>query len=132
VTIAVGVQDRPAAAPQDGVWQSDYKLFGNPGFAQGVAAYGTLLFACSATPTYYALVAEMRDPRMYTRSLVIAQAGSTAIYLTIAVVVYYYCGSYVASPALGSAGPLIKRISYGIALPGLAVTTTLFIHVSHP
>jgi len=68
---------------------------------------------------------------MYTRSLVIAQAGSTAIYLTIAVVVYYYCGSYVASPALGSAGPLIKRISYGIALPGLIVTTTLFIHVSH-
>lgn len=67
---------------------------------------------------------------MYTRSLVIAQAGSTAIYLTIAVVVYYYCGSYVASPALGSAGPLIKRISYGIALPGLIVTTTLFIHVS--
>jgi hypothetical protein len=29
------------------------------------------------------------------------------------------CGQYVASPALGSAGPLIKKISYGIALPGL-------------
>ncbi|KAL2207215.1 hypothetical protein CC79DRAFT_704940 [Sarocladium strictum] len=129
VTIAVGVQDRPALAPQDVPWKSDFKLFGNPTFAQGVGAYGTLLFACSATPTYYALVAEMKDPRMYTRSLVIAQAGSTAIYLTIAVVVYYYCGSYVASPALGSAGPLIKRISYGIALPGLIVTTTLFIHL---
>lgn len=73
----------------------------------------------------------MRDPRMFTRSLVLAQTGSTAIYLIIAVVVYVYCGSYVASPALGSAGPLIKRIAYGLALPGLAVTTTLFIHVSH-
>ena len=129
VTIAVGVQDRPAAAPQDDHWTSDYRLFGNPTFAQGVAAYGALLFACSATPTYYALVAEMRDPTKFTRSLVTAQIGSTCIYLTIAVVVYYYCGTYVASPALGSAGPLIKRIAYGIALPGLAVTTTLFIHV---
>lgn len=71
----------------------------------------------------------MRDPRKFTRSLVCAQAGSTGIYLTIAVVVYYYCGSYVTSPALGSAGALIKRISYGIAIPGLIVTTTLFIHV---
>lgn len=72
----------------------------------------------------------MRDPRKFTRSLVLAQTGSTSIYLTIAVVVYYYCGSYVASPALGSAGPLIKRIAYGLALPGLLVTTMLFVHVS--
>lgn len=54
----------------------------------------------------------------------------TVIYLFVGVVVYYYCGSYVASPALGSAGALMKKISYGIALPGLVVTTGLFIHVS--
>jgi hypothetical protein len=89
-----------------------------------------LLFASSATPTYYALVAEMRDTTKFTRALCTAQAISTGIYMTIAVVVYYYCGSYVSSPALGSAGPLLKRIAYGIALPGLCVTTTLFLHVS--
>lgn len=54
----------------------------------------------------------------------------TVIYLVVGIVVYYYCGSYVASPALGSAGALMKKISYGIALPGLVVTTGLFIHVS--
>lgn len=72
----------------------------------------------------------MRDPRFFTRSLIISQIGSTLIYLVIGVVVYYYCGSHVASPALGSAGPIIKKISYGIALPGLLATTTIVIHVS--
>jgi hypothetical protein len=32
----------------------------------------------------------------------------------VAIVVYYYCGQYVASPALGSAGPMIKKIAYGM------------------
>ncbi|KAH1710561.1 hypothetical protein KXX40_009319, partial [Aspergillus fumigatus] len=72
----------------------------------------------------------MRDPRFFTRALIISQIGSTLIYLVIGVVVYYYCGSHVASPALGSAGPIIKKISYGIALPGLLATTTIVIHVS--
>lgn len=72
----------------------------------------------------------MRDPRFFTRAFIISQIGSTLIYLVIGVVVYYYCGSHVASPALGSAGPIIKKISYGIALPGLLATTTIVIHVS--
>jgi hypothetical protein len=71
----------------------------------------------------------MRDPRQYTRSLLICQSVVTGVYLAIGCVVYYYCGSYVASPALGSAGPMLKKISYGFALPGLLVTTMLVIHV---
>lgn len=70
----------------------------------------------------------MRDPRFYTRSLIICQTGMTAVYITIGVVVYYYCGSYVASPALGSAGVTMKKAAYGIALPGLIVSTTLLTH----
>lgn len=52
------------------------------------------------------------------------------VYVVIGVVVYYYCGSYVASPALGSAGKLLKRVCYGLAFPGLCVSTLLFVHVS--
>lgn len=74
----------------------------------------------------------MRDPRLYTKALVICQAGMTAVYVTIGCVVYYYCGSYVASPALGSAGHLLKKICYGVALPGLLVGATLSLHVSMP
>jgi len=71
----------------------------------------------------------MRDPRKYQRSLIICQTVVTVTYVVIGIVVYYYCGSYVASPALGSAGILIKRVAYGLALPGLLVTTTIVLHV---
>jgi amino acid permease len=124
----VGVQNGPSNAP-DG-WVSDYKIVNRPSFVDGVSAISTLIFACSATPAYFSIVAEMRDPRYFTRSLLISQAISTIVYLIIGVVVYYYCGSMVASPALGSAGHLIKRISYGIALPSLVASTTIFMHVS--
>ncbi|KAI1366245.1 putative amino acid transporter [Xylaria arbuscula] len=129
VTIAVGVQDRPSDAPQDVPWTSDYKLFGNPSFQEAITAVSALAFSFAGTPAFFAIVSEMRDPRKYTRSLLIAQGGVTGTYLTIGTVVYYFCGSYVASPALGSAGPLIKKIAYGLALPGLTVTTTLVLHL---
>lgn len=71
----------------------------------------------------------MRDPRQYTRALLICQGCLTAVYIVIGCVIYYYCGSYVASPALGSAGGTVKKVSYGLALPGLIVTATIVSHV---
>ncbi|KAI9044081.1 uncharacterized protein KD926_001904 [Aspergillus affinis] len=70
VTISVGIQDRPSSAPQVGPWSSEFKTFNNPSFAQGVSAVSSLIFACSATPAYFAIAAEMRDPRFFTRALV--------------------------------------------------------------
>lgn len=81
---------------------------------------------------FFPIAAEMRHPALYTRSLLICQGFITAIYITVGTVIYFYCGSYVASPALGSAGILIKKISYGIALPGLVVSTVIVLHVSDP
>ncbi|KAL4909135.1 hypothetical protein BDW74DRAFT_187465 [Aspergillus multicolor] len=129
VTISVGIQGRPASAPQDGPWISDFKITNNSSFADGISGVSALIFACSATPAYFSIAAEMRDPRHFTRALVVSQLVSTLVYIVIGVVVYYYCGTYVASPALGSAGPLIKRISYGVALPGLLASTTIVIHL---
>ena len=91
---------------------------------------GFIKLTSQQTPAFFSIVSEMRDPRFYTRSLIVCQTTVTITYAVIGIVVYYFCGSYVASPALGSAGPLMKKICYGLALPGLLVTTTLVIHVS--
>ncbi|KAF4969162.1 hypothetical protein FSARC_3538 [Fusarium sarcochroum] len=128
VTIAVGIQDRPAAAPQTGHWKSDYKVVNNPSFTEGISAISSLVFAYAGTPGFFSIAAEMKNPKHYTRSLIVCQAGVTITYIVIGCVVYLYCGSYVASPALGSAGHLIKRVAYGISLPGLLATTVLVIH----
>lgn len=129
VTIAVGVQDRPADAPETGVWVSDYKITNNPSFTDAMSAVSALVFAYAGTPAFFSIAAEMRDPRHYSRSLMICQTVVTVTYISIGCVVYYFCGSYVASPALGSAGASMKRVCYGLALPGLIVTTTLVIHL---
>jgi amino acid permease len=131
VTIAVSLQDRPASAPQtDGLWVSDYKIVGNPSFTDGITAICNLVFAFSGTPGFFAIISEMRDPRKYTFALLLCQVGVTSVYLIVGCIVYFYCGSYVSSPALGSAGGDMKKIAYGFALPGLIVTTTICSHVS--
>lgn len=89
-----------------------------------------MVFAYSGTSAFFSIVAEMREPKYYTRSLTISMSIVTATYLTIAIVVYYYCGSYVSSPALGSAGVLMKKVTYGISIPGLLASTTILSHVS--
>lgn len=129
VTIAVGVQKRPSTAPQDIPWASDYKITNEPSFTEAVSAISTLVLSYASSPAFFSIISEMRDPTKYSRSLYICQGTLTAIYITVGCVLYYYCGSYVASPALGSAGPLVKRVCYGLALPGLIVSTILFIHV---
>lgn len=130
VTIAVGLQEQPEDAPENVPWESDYKLFGSPSFAQASSAVSTLIFSFAGTGAFFPIVSEMRDPRLYTRSLALYQTIVTSVYLTVGVVVYYFCGSYVASPALGSAGMLIKKISYGIAFLGLLCSGMLLAHVS--
>ncbi|CBY01386.1 similar to amino acid transporter [Plenodomus lingam JN3] len=130
LTVSVGVQDRPAEAPQFGPWESDFELFKKPRFSNAAAALASLVFAYAGTPAFFSIVSEMRDPRDYGKALAICQSVVTILYITIGIVVYYYCGSYVASPALGSAGVLMKRICYGLALPGLLVTVMLVTHIS--
>ncbi|KAJ5351588.1 hypothetical protein N7452_000562 [Penicillium brevicompactum] len=116
VTVAVGIQDRPTAAPKDAVWVPDYKIVGDPDFTSAITAVCTIVFAYAGTPRL--LLHRRRDGVV------------TVYYLAIGIVIYYFCGSYVSSPALGSAGPVVKKVSYGFALPGLLVSTLLFIHIT--
>lgn len=133
VTVAVGVQDRPTTAPQDIVpWVSDFKTVGNPNFTSAISAVSSLVFAFSGTPAFFSIVSEMREPRQFPRALIACQTGVTSLYIVVGCVLYYYCGSYVASPALGSAGVTMKKICYGFALPSLIVSTGLVIHVCVP
>ncbi|KAF7715060.1 Uncharacterized protein PECH_003530 [Penicillium ucsense] len=129
VTVAVGIQDRPSAAPKDAVWVSDYKLFAHSSFYQAISAISTLVFAFAGTPAFFSIASEMREPEHYNRALIVCQSVVTGFYIAVGVVIYYFCGSYVSSPALGSAGPIVKKVSYGFALPGLIVSTLLFVHI---
>lgn len=50
LTVAVGVQDRPADAPKDGPFVSDYHIVNNSGFSASISACSSLVFAYAGTP----------------------------------------------------------------------------------
>lgn len=62
-------------------------------------------------------MAELKDPKDFPKALATLQIIDISLYVIAATVIYRYAGADVTSPALGSAGPLISRIAYGIALP---------------
>jgi hypothetical protein len=80
-------------------------------------------------PCYLPVASEMRRPRDYHRAALITGVLVGAMYLSFGLVVYRWCGQWVANPSLGSAGPLLKKVAYGIALPGLIVGTGIYNHM---
>lgn len=76
-------------------------------------------------------MAELKDPKEFPKALALLQSIDMTLYIVAAVVIYRYTGVDVASPALGSAGPLISRISYGIALPTVSLPSFI-LHNSDP
>ena len=59
----------------------------------------------------------MQKPTDYPKTLYLLQGTDTSLYLVAAVVIYYYGGSEVASPALGSTSPTTAKVAYGVAIP---------------
>lgn len=116
MTIAVGLESRPGAAPQGVPWKSDYKLFGSPTLTEAISAVSSIVFAYAGKPAFFNIASEMRDPCQYTKALVVCQSVISITYVVVGVVVYYFCGSYVTSLAPGSAGPLVRKVAYGLAL----------------
>ncbi|OJJ01697.1 hypothetical protein ASPVEDRAFT_71733 [Aspergillus versicolor CBS 583.65] len=131
VAIACLAQGRPAAAPAgpDPI-DKNIRAFPDTTFPEAMSAIANQLFAVGASGTFFSVSAEMERPELFTRCLALGQGFIVATVIAISSIVYGKVGQYLASPALGSAGPLIKKISYGIALPGLIVTAVVYSHIA--
>ncbi|KAE8306362.1 neutral amino acid permease [Aspergillus transmontanensis] len=106
--ISVGVQDHPDRVIHATVETNLYT---------GFQAVSNIVFAYCAHVAFFGLIAEMENPKDFNKSLIMLQSFEICLYLTAAVVIYYYVGTDVASPALTSAGPVMKKVAYGIAIP---------------
>lgn len=131
VTISAGVSDRPPAGPPAPLpFDKKLRAFGDPTFAEGMVAVVNVLFAYGGSPGFFSIIAEMRNPKEFSHAMLGAQFFTMALYVSIATAIWYECGQYVASPALGSAGPLIKKIAYGIGLPGVLAGPVIQSHLA--
>ncbi|GAA6007749.1 uncharacterized protein JCM10292_005421 [Rhodotorula paludigena] len=130
VVIAIGAGGRPSPAPQEGPWDKDIVYWGNPTFGDAMSAIGSYIFALAGTPTFLPIASEMRGPKDFPKAVIACQSFVTAWYVAVGTAVYMLAGQYVASPALGTAGVLIKRIAYGLSLPGLVSVAVIYCHLS--
>ncbi|KAJ5865391.1 uncharacterized protein N7529_007307 [Penicillium soppii] len=106
--VAVGVQN------QGGV---DLKATIDTDLFRAFSAVTNIVFAYCAHVAFFGLLAEMEEPRDFPKALIMLQTFEIVFYTVAAVVIYYYVGQEVTSPALGSAGPVLKKVAYGIAIP---------------
>jgi hypothetical protein len=59
----------------------------------------------------------MRNPKDFPKALAVLQVSEIIVYTVTAVIMYRFGGRDIKSPALGSAGPIISKIAYGLAIP---------------
>ncbi|KAH7092567.1 transmembrane amino acid transporter protein-domain-containing protein [Paraphoma chrysanthemicola] len=130
VVVGVTTRDRPAAAPPTGEYDFGYHAIAYPSFMVGMTATATIFVSSAGTSAFLPVISEMRNPRDYNKSVYLCMSIVQASYLTFSLVVYKYCGKWVTDPSLGSAGPTLKKVSYGVGLIGLMVSGCLYLHVA--
>ncbi|KAF4767480.1 hypothetical protein N7455_011364 [Penicillium solitum] len=106
--VAVGVQNQGG---------QNLKATIDTDLVQAFSAVTNIVFAYCAHVAFFGLIAEMEEPRDFPKALIMLQTFEIIFYTVAAVVIYYYVGQEVTSPALGSAGPILKKVAYGIAIP---------------
>ena len=122
ITMAgVGVQ-RPGQGMLDATVQSSLH--------EAFLAVANIIFAYAGHVAFFSFISELKKPEEYPKALFLLQASDTSLYLLVAGIVYGYGGKEVASPALGSTGPLLSKIAYGIALPTIVIAGVINGHVA--
>jgi len=98
--------------------------------SKGFLAVTNIIFAYAGHVAFFSFISELKDPTTYPKALFLLQGVDTAMYVIVAVVVYRYAGSSVASPALGSTGELVRKVAYGIAIPTIVIAGVINGHVA--
>lgn len=82
LAIAVAVEDKPHDAPA-GDWPGSKQLniVNSPSFYDAISAVSSLVLSYGGTPAYLSMASEMRDPRHYTRAILVCNFFITAVYI---------------------------------------------------
>ncbi|CAI7609789.1 unnamed protein product [Penicillium bialowiezense] len=96
----------------------------------GFSAVCNIVFAFCGHAAFFGLMAELKNPKDFTKSLCLLQGIDMVLYITASLVIYRYAGSGVTSPALGSASPVVAKVAYGIALPTIIIAGVINGHVA--
>ncbi|KDN36489.1 hypothetical protein K437DRAFT_260112 [Tilletiaria anomala UBC 951] len=99
-----------------------------PSFVQAFVAVSNIVFAYSFIMGQPTVQAELRQPNDYMKAVWAIGLTEVTIYTLTGSIIYVFVGSGVQSPALLSAGPLVSRIVFGIALPLIFISGSILVN----
>lgn len=123
--IATGVQDRGSLGdPEPYVAWSAWPKSGIT-FEEAIVSTNSIVFAYSFGGCLPSFMNDMHTPKDYVKTLWWLGGSQILIYTLTGSIIYAFVGQTVQSPALLSAGPLISRIVFGIALPVIFISGSI-------
>ncbi|KAL4898375.1 transmembrane amino acid transporter protein-domain-containing protein [Aspergillus ambiguus] len=123
--ISTGIQNLNSSAPV--VDYSQWSAWPKPdiSFSAAIVAVNNIVFAYSFAGCLPSFMEDMHKPEDYVKSLWWLGGIQIVIYTLVGALLYTFVGQGVQSPALLSAGPLISRIVFGIALPVIFISGSI-------
>ncbi|RAL10145.1 amino acid transporter [Aspergillus homomorphus CBS 101889] len=96
----------------------------------GFLAITNMVFSFAAHAAFFGFMSELKDPKDYSKAVFLLQGVDTSLYIFVAILIYYFAGPDVVSPALGSASPVVRKVAYGVALPTIIISGVVNGHIA--
>ncbi|KAJ5888723.1 hypothetical protein N7495_008764 [Penicillium taxi] len=124
--VATGIQSASDVDALSAV-HTPWSLWPKPdiSFSAVVVAANTIVFAYSFAGCLPTFMEDMHTPEDYVKTLWWLGGTQIVIYTLTGSIIYAFVGQEVQSPALLSAGPVISRVVFGIALPVIFISGSI-------
>lgn len=121
--IGTGVQ----ATQSPGLSQVEWSAWPNSDatFGDAFIAIANLSFAYSFAMCQFSFMDEMHTPKDYIKSVLVLGNLEIIIYTVTGATIYAFVGQDVKSPALLSAGNVLSRVTFGVALPVIFISGSI-------
>lgn len=94
-------------------------------FPKAAVAISNIVFAYAFAGALPSFMNEMHTPKDYVKSITALGVIEISIYVLTGSIIYAFVGQDVQSPALLSAGPVVSKIAFGIALPVIFISGSI-------
>lgn len=94
-------------------------------FTDAFIAVSNIIFAYSFAMCQFSFMDEMHTPKDFVKSIWALGIIEIIIYTVTGALVYAFVGQDVSSPALTSAGHLLSKVAYGLALPVIFISGSI-------
>ncbi|KAI0484107.1 transmembrane amino acid transporter protein-domain-containing protein [Xylariaceae sp. FL0804] len=125
IILAIGITIIATGVQRDG--PVDWSLWPAEGttFVKAFIAVTNIVFAYSFAICQFSFMDEMHTPPDFVKSIWALGIIEIVIYTLTGAIIYAFVGSEVQSPALLSAGTLLSKIAFGVALPVIFISGSI-------